>query len=133
MKRIALLALLCAPLITSCASAGTGWSPGQFRMTAPLNDNAGTCAVPWLWPVAAAAPRVMHLRITQAPAYAWEDSITTTAGVEVSFSPPYVPLGTPVKARGWASDVGGPSCADSLSRTPVSVTRPPAAPTLIAY
>jgi hypothetical protein len=134
MKRLTLLALLCAPLLTSCAAASTWWSPGQFRMTAPLNDNAAAscAATPILWAVPAATPRVNHLKLTQG-AYAWEDSITTTAGVETVFTPPYVPAGTLVTATGWASDLGGPGCPMVITRMPQAVTKPPAAPVLIAY
>lgn len=134
MKRIALLALLGAPLLTSCAAAGTWWSPGQFRMTAPLNDNAAaSCTLtPILWAVSPSASRVNHLKITQGT-YAWEDSIATTAGTETAFTPPYVPAGTLITATGWASDLGGPGCPMVITRMPLAVTKPPAAPVLIAY
>ena len=134
MKRITLLVLLVTPLLSSCAAAGTWWSPGSFRMTAPTADNAAaSCAVaPVLWPVPASAPRVCHLRLVQG-AYAWEDSVATTAGAEAAFTPPYVPAGTLITATGWASDLGGSGCPMVITRTPLAVTKPPAAPTLVAY
>lgn len=134
MKRILLLAVLCAPLLTSCATAGTWWSPGQFRLTAPLNDNAAaSCAsIPILWPVSTSAPRVNHLKLTQG-SYVWEDSIATTAGTETSFTPPYVPAGTLVTATGWASDLGGVGCPMVITRMPLAIAKPPAAPALVAY
>jgi len=134
MKGILLLVALCLPLLTSCAAASSWWSVGQFRMTAPLDDNAAaSCAVaPILWPVSTSAPRVNHLKITQG-SYAWEDSIATTAGTSTAFTPPYVPAGTLVTATGWASDAGGPGCPMVITRMPLAVTKPPAAPVLIAY
>jgi hypothetical protein len=134
MKRIALLVILCLPLLTSCAGAATWWSPGQFRMTAPTNDNAAaSCAVtPILWAVSPSASRVNHLKITQG-AYVWEDSVATTAGTETAWSPPFVPLGTLITATGWASDLGGPGCPMVITRMPLAITKPPAAPTLVAY
>jgi len=137
MKRIALLVLLVTPLLSSCAAAGTWWSPGQFRMTAPIEDNAAaSCAVPpILWTVPAATPRINHLKITQG-AYAWEDSITTTAGTSTAFTPPYVPAGTLITATGWCSDPGHPEkpgCPMVITRTPLAVAVPPAAPGLVAY
>jgi hypothetical protein len=134
MKRIALLVVLCVPLLTSCAAAGTWWSPGTFRMTAPLNDNAAaSCAVaPILWPVATSAPRVCHLKLSQG-SYAWEDSVATTAGSEASFAPPFVPAGTLITATGWASDLGGAGCPMVITRMPLAITKPPAAPVLVAY
>jgi hypothetical protein len=132
MRRILLLAVICAPLLTSCAAASTWWSPGQYRMTAPMNDNAGTCAAPVLWLVSALTPRVNHLKLSQG-AYVWEDSITTVAGTETTFTPPHVPAGTLVTVTGWASDAGGPGCPMVITRMPQAVTKPPAAPVLVAY
>jgi hypothetical protein len=134
MKRIALLVVLLTPLLSSCAAAGTWWSPGSFRMTAPTADNAAAscAAAPVLWPVSASAPRVCHLRLAQG-AYAWEDSVATTAGAEAVFTPPYVPAGTLITATGWASDMGGAGCPMVITRTPLAVTKPPAAPGLVAY
>ena len=139
MKRIALLVLLCLPLLSSCASASVRYSPGRFRMTAAAYDNfqvdsAGIprCARPELcYAVPAATVRIYHLRITQG-AYAWEDS-AAAAGTEVAWEPPDVPLPALCTAAGWASDPGGSSCLVTITRLPLAIRRPPAAPTLIAY
>jgi len=139
MKRLALLGLLGALLLSSCAGATVRYSPGRFRMTAPAFDNfqvdsAGIprCARPELcYAVPAATVRIYHLRITQG-AYAWEDS-TAAAGAEVTWDPPDVPLPGLCTAAGWASDPGGSSCPVTITRTPLAIRRPPAAPTLVAY
>lgn len=132
MKKLLLLFVAVAVLLSSCAA--TWNNVGSFRMTAPLADNAAaSCSVaPVLWPVSASAPRMMHLRLIQG-AYAWEDSTATTAGSEVSFTPPAVPSAAAVTVVAWASDVGGAGCPVTITRTPATSTRPPAAPTIIAY
>lgn len=134
MPRSLLLALALLPLIAGCASGGVRYSPGAFRLTAPVNDNAAaSCAVdPVLLPAASGAPRVLHLRLTQG-AYAWEDSSATAAGLEWNVTPPDVPGPGPVLALGWASDAGGTGCPVSLTRMPLAIRVPPAVPTLTAY
>jgi hypothetical protein len=136
MKRIALLALLCAPLLTSCAAASVRYSPGAFRVTDSPNDNAAaSCAVaPVLLPVPASTVRVLHLRITQG-AYAWEDSSSVTAGLAWNVTPPDVPAPSLISAISWSSDAGGAGCPTQppLTRTPLAIRTAPAAPALVAY
>jgi hypothetical protein len=132
MKRISLALLLVA--LTSCATvppghAATFYTLAPVTVTAPTNDNGGTCASPLLWAVALSTPRVVHCRLTQG-AFVWEDSLATVAGTAITFTPPYLPTGAAVTRMGWASDVGGPGCATVDTRTPVATTRPPAAPVL---
>jgi hypothetical protein len=127
MKRLLAVAALVAVLLTGCAA--TFYTLPPVTVTAPTNDNGGTCASPLLWAVALSTPRVVHCRLTQG-AFVWEDSLATVAGASATFTPPYLPTGAAVTRMGWASDVGGPGCATVDTRTPVATTRPPAAPVL---
>jgi hypothetical protein len=134
MPRSLILAVLVLPLLASCATGGVRYSPGSFRLTAPLNDNAAAscAAAPVLLPVPAGSSRMLHLRLTQG-AFAWEDSCATLAGLEWAVLPPDVPAAGPVTVLGWASDLGGEGCPVTLTRTPLAIRVPPATPTLVAY
>lgn len=130
MRRILIFTLLAAVLLSSCGASW--WSIGPMTMTAPLYDNAAaSCALPpVLMSVAANAPRVMHRRITQG-AWACEDSISTTAGVLVSFPESLVPAATLCTVRGWASDLAGAGCDTTITRLPTLTLRPPARPAVV--
>ena len=54
----------------------------------------------------------------------------TTYGVVVQFVPPLLPGVTLATLEGWGSDVDGTGCRVTLTRTPATVAKPPAAPTM---
>lgn len=130
MKRIAALAALAAALLTSCAS--TWYSVRGVTATAPLADNnQPSCALtPDLWPVSPGTLRMMHARWVQGGAVIREDSLSVGAGQVAAWPSVGVPGASVVTVTAWASDVGGAGCPVSLSLTPTTTTRPPAAPTL---
>jgi hypothetical protein len=128
MKRIAILAALAAVCLTSCA-ARFGGSVGSVTMTPPAQANAAaSCAVaPVLWAVPAGTPLMLHLRVTQG-AWAWQDSLPSTyGGAPVAFTPPALPAITLATLTGWASDPDSAGCRLSITRTPATVAKPPAA------
>jgi hypothetical protein len=130
MKRLLAVAALALLTVTSCA-AKFGGSVGTVSLTMPTAGNAAiSCSVaPILWPVPALTPAVAHLRVTQG-AWVWEDSTATTYGAVCPFVPPLLPGVTLATLEGWASDSDGAGCRLSITRTPASVGKPPAAPTL---
>lgn len=130
MNRVVAAAALVALALTSCA-AKFGGSVGTVTLTMPAAGNAAvSCAVaPVLWPVPLTTPAVAHLRVTQG-AFVWEDSTATTYGGVVPFVPPLLPGVTLATLEGWASDPDGAGCRLSITRMPVVVARPPAAPTM---
>ena len=130
MRVLGVVSVLLALLLTSCA-AKFGGSVGTVSLTMPAAGNAAaSCAVaPILWPVALTTPAVAHLRVTQG-AWAWEDSLVTTYGAVVQFVPPLLPGVTLATLEGWGSDVDGTGCRVTLTRTPATVAKPPAAPTM---
>jgi hypothetical protein len=131
MKRTCLvlaLVLAIAAVVASSASAKAYNSLGTVTGTSPLNDNNGTCAVPDLWPVTPGEARWIVLTITQAPSYAWSDSVQAGAGSTFTFTPPGVPSGTVCTLTVKARDAAGYGCATSTTKVPTVTFRPPAAP-----
>lgn len=105
MKRVALVLMLAA--LASPAAAATL----TVRGTAPVNDNLGTCSAPQLGTRSGAT--VMHFEWSGA--VNGEDSVSTAAGVQVTFSRNGIPAGT-YNIRGWASDGGGAGCDTTIVR-----------------
>jgi hypothetical protein len=125
MRRIAVVAVAAALLLTSCGA--TWYSLPSVRMVAPLYDNAATsCAVAQILagPLPSAS-RVVHLRVTQG-AWAWQDSMATVAGQQVTFPAIWPPAGGLCTLRAWASDAGGAGCDTTWTRAPVASTLAPA-------
>lgn len=97
----------------SCASGATL----RVSVTAPAQDNDGTCAAPVLV-AQPGALRVIHFRWV-GPA-AGEDSTVAVAGATASLVRAVTPGAYSVYA--WASDAGGAGCMDSIR---VTVKAPP--------
>jgi hypothetical protein len=131
MKKLLLLIVAAATLLTSCA-AKFGGSVGTVTLTPPSQANAAaSCAVaPVLWAVPSGTPLMLHLRVTQG-AWAWQDSVPSTyGGAPVAFVPPLLPAVTLATLTGWPSDPDGAGCTLVITRTPATVAKPPADPTI---
>jgi hypothetical protein len=102
MKR---LLILLGVLLSGCAATFV------VRATAPINDNVGTCAAPLLGPRSGVT--VMHFEWTGP--ISGEDSVSTTAGTQVTFQKNGFPAGL-YSIRAWASDLGGAGCDTTISK-----------------
>ena len=105
--RIWTAVLLLMLLLSSCAATL------RVRATAPLEVNDGTCEAPVLYPAAAGAPLVLHLRWS-GPA-SGEDSLTTQAGLTWDFSRGNLPPGA-YTVTAWASNLGGAGCDTTITK-----------------